>query len=227
MVEIFPMNHQLPHVIILFVFSAMHSELASKLCPLPCICFLSFVATCQCHSCTLRGFVKIHSECLKILHLCQNISWTWRSVVPKGRRSDAGNASLCRHLSQLPSSSDIPQQRFGNHLCAIDYFTPRDNESLQGTPRRNTCFREINTLFALSDSWRNIDPGDHVIVVKKKKKKKAICAHAGMSRQAGSLGAQLHVSAVLLLLGFLASTWLWIAGTRHLTALQWKNSWMH
>lgn len=36
---------------------------------------------------------------------------------------------------------------FRSHLCTIDYFTPRDNESQPGTLGNNSCFPKINILF--------------------------------------------------------------------------------
>lgn len=144
----------------LFFFPTEEQELASE--PRPWLHFISVWDFCDrlpiaelfCWEEDLCKFRRNASKISLFCHSVGSFKTLWEQsalkavqLLLKGQDNNESNEVFFPLCSFPAWHSAGILKHFGSHLCAIDYFTPRDNESLQRTLRRNTCFQEINTLF--------------------------------------------------------------------------------
>lgn len=213
-------------------FLTEEQELASE--PRPWLHFISVWDFCDRLPiaelfCWEEDLCKFRRNAPKISLSCHSVSFktSWEQsalkavqLLLKGQDNNESNEGVFFPLCSFPAwhSAGI-LKHFGSHLCAIDYFTPRDNESLQRTLRRNTCFQEINTLFGFQAHGK-ILIGETAIL---QKVPLHSCAHVR-----SNVGAHARTKPKLRerRCAFVTTQW-WIAETHLLTALRWKNSWIH
>lgn len=105
-------------------------------------------------------------------------SWTWRCVVHKGRQSGDSNASLCRPLSQLPSSSGAPQQCSSalETICVQLIILPQEIMRVYREPRGETLAFERSTLCLHFQTPGEILIQETMSLCKRKKKKGYLCS---------------------------------------------------